>query len=41
MSKIKVIIHLETEDDIIGIKEELLTHCEKFADIKYIEVEED
>ena len=41
MNKIKVIIHLETEDDVIGIKEDFTTYCEKFADIKYIEVEED
>lgn len=41
MSKIKIIIHLETEDDIIGIKEDFATYCEGFADVKQIEVEED
>lgn len=41
MQKIKVIIHLETEDEIIGIKEDFATYCEKFADVKHIEVEAD
>lgn len=41
MAKIKVIIHLETEDEIIGIKEDFATYCEKFADVKEIEVEAD
>lgn len=41
MEKIKIIIHLETEDDIIGIKEDFATYCEKFADVKHIEVEAD
>lgn len=41
MAKIKVIIHLKTEDEIIGIKEDFATYCEKFADVKEIEVEAD
>ena len=41
MTKIKVIIHLETEDEIIGIKEDFATYCERFADVKRIEVEKD
>ena len=41
MQKIKVIIHLETEDEIIGIKDSLAYCFEKFADIKGIEVEPD
>ena len=41
MEKIKIIIRLETEDDIIGIKEEFARYCESFADIKGFEVEKD
>lgn len=41
MEKIKIIIHLETEDDIIGIKEDFSAYCEKFADVKRIEVEDE
>lgn len=41
MEKIKLIIHLETDDDIIGIKEDFARYCESFADIKRIEVETD
>lgn len=41
MDKIKIIIHLETEEDIIGIKEDFATYCEKFAYVKRIEVETD
>ena len=41
MQKIKVIIHLETEDEIIGIKEDFATYCEKFGDVNRIEVKED
>ena len=41
MQKIKVIIHLETEDEIIGIKEALAYCFEQYADIKGIEVEPD
>ena len=41
MQKINVIIHLETEDDIIGIKEDFATYCEKFADVKRIEVKDE
>lgn len=37
--KIKIIIHLETEDDIIGIKEDFAAYCEKFGDVKRIDVE--
>ena len=39
MNKIKVIIHLETEEDIIGIKEDAAAYFERFSDIKRIEVE--
>ena len=41
MQKIKVISHLETEDEIIGIKDSLAYCFEKYADIKGIEVEPD
>lgn len=41
MEKIKIIIHLETEEDIIGIKEDLAYYCEKYGDVKGFEVEED
>lgn len=41
MAKIKIIIHLNTEEDIIGIKEDFATYCERFSDVKHIEVEED
>ena len=41
MQKIKITIHLETEDEIIGIKEDFASYCEKFADVKKIEVEKD
>lgn len=41
MEKIKVIIHLETEEDIIGIKEDFASYCEKFSDVKHIEVEDE
>lgn len=41
MEKIKIIIHLETDEDIIGIKEDFATYCEKFADVKHIEVEDE
>ena len=39
MEKIKIIIHLEAEDDIIGIKEDFATYCEKFGDVTLVEVE--
>lgn len=41
MEKIKIIIHLETEEDIIGIKEDFAGYCEKFGDVKHVEVKED
>lgn len=41
MEKIKVTIHLETDEDIIGIKEDIATYCERFADVKHIEVEDE
>jgi hypothetical protein len=41
MAKIKITIHLETEEDIIGIKEDFANYCEKFADVKHIEVEDE
>lgn len=41
MEKVKIIIHLETEEDIIGIKEDFAGYCEKFADVKHIEVEDE
>ena len=41
MQKIKITIHLETEDEIIGIKEDFAAYCERFADVKRIEVEPD
>lgn len=40
MEKIKITIHLETEDEIIGIKEDLAYYCEKYGDVKRIEVED-
>ncbi len=41
--KIKIIIHIEAEPDteIIGIKEDFAAYCEKFGDVKMIEVEAD
>lgn len=41
MSKIKIIIHLETDDDPIGVKECFSADCEKYGDVKMIEVEAD
>lgn len=41
MENIKVIIHLETDEDVIGIKEDAAAYFEKYADIKRIEVETD
>lgn len=41
MEKIKVIIHLETDEDIIGIKEDAAAYFEKFADVKGVEVVSD
>lgn len=41
MEKIKIIIHLETEDDIIGIKEDFANYCERYGDVKNIEVEDE
>ena len=40
---IKIIIHIEAEPDteIIGIKEDFAAYCEKFGDVKRIEVEAD
>ena len=40
MENLKIIIHLETEEDIIGIKEDFANYCEKFGDVKNIEVED-
>jgi hypothetical protein len=40
MEKIQIIINLETEDEIIGIKEDLAYYCEKYGDVKRIEVED-
>lgn len=41
--KIQIIIHIEAEPDteIIGIKEDFAAYCEKFGDVKRIEVEAD
>ena len=41
MEKIKIIIHLETaeNEEIIGIKEDFAAYCEKFGDVKRIDVE--
>ena len=41
MNKIKIIIHLEPKetDEIIGIKEDFATYCEKFGDVTLVEVE--
>lgn len=41
MAKIKIIIHLEPKetDEIIGIKEDFATYCEKFGDVRMVEVE--
>ena len=40
MDNIKIIIYLETEDDIIGIKEDFANYCERYGDVKRIEVED-
>ncbi|MBO5957516.1 MAG: hypothetical protein J6Q39_08175 [Bacteroidales bacterium] len=41
MAKIKIIIYLEPkeDDEIIGIKEDFATYCEKFGDVRMVEVE--
>lgn len=39
MERIKIIIHLETDEDIIGIKEDFANYCESYGDVKKIEVE--
>lgn len=41
MDKLKIIIHIEAEPDteIIGIKEDFAAYCEKFGDVRAIEVE--
>ena len=39
MERIKIIIHLETDEDIIGIKEDFANYCERYGDVKKIEVE--
>lgn len=41
MDKIKIIIHLEPKetDEIIGIKEDFATYCEKFGDVIRVDVE--
>ena len=41
MNKLKITIYLETEDEIIGVKEDFAYYCEKYGDINRIEVEED
>ena len=41
MQKIKITIHLETEDEIIGIKEDFATYCEKFGDVTMVDVEKE
>lgn len=41
MAKIKITIHLDTDEDVIGIKEDFATYCEQFADVKHIEVEDE
>jgi hypothetical protein len=41
MEKIQIIINLETEDEIIGIKEDLAYYCEKYGDVKRIEVKDE
>jgi hypothetical protein len=43
MEKLKITIHTEVEPgaEIIGIKEDFSTYCERFADVKEIEVEKD
>ena len=41
--KIKIILYIEAEPDteIIGIKEDFAAYCEKFGDVRLIEVEAD
>ena len=47
MEKLKIIIHLEVDfktnpdAEIIGIKEDFANYCEKFGDVRMVEVEED
>lgn len=43
MDKLKIIIHIEAEPEteIIGIKEDFAAYCEKFGDVRAIEVEAD
>jgi hypothetical protein len=41
MEKIKIIIYLETDEDIIGIKEDFANYCERYGDVKRIEVKDE
>ena len=48
MQKLKITIHLEVDDiktnpdaEIIGIKEDFANYCEKFGDVREVEVETD
>ena len=37
--KISFIVDAEPGVEIIGIKEDLATHCERFGDVKHVSVE--
>lgn len=37
--KITVIVEPDPRAELIGIKEDIVTHCEKFGDIKGVKVE--
>lgn len=48
MPNLKITIHLEVDDiktnpdaEIIGIKEDFANYCEKFGDVRFVEVEEE
>ncbi|MBQ8574811.1 MAG: hypothetical protein IJ447_02040 [Clostridia bacterium] len=36
--KITVIVEPEPSVELLGIKEDLVTHCEKFGDVKSVQV---
>ncbi len=37
--KITIIVEPDPKAELIGIKEDFVTHCEKFGDVKSVQVE--
>lgn len=37
----KIIIHVDENVDIIGVKEDIAAYCEKFGDVRFIDVVDD